>query len=87
MTATTIGNDPSPKFLENHPASEIRIGDSASLERTVTQHDIRLFAAVTGDVNPAHVDALYASGSLARGYRRYWERGSPGRARFTLARR
>jgi phosphate acetyltransferase len=64
MTATTIGNDPSPKFLENHPASEIRIGDSASLERTVTQHDIRLFAAVTGDVNPAHVDALYASGSF-----------------------
>ena len=65
MTATTIGNDPSPEFLGNHPAFEIRLGDSASLECTVTQHDIQLFAAVTADVNPAHVDASYASASAS----------------------
>jgi len=50
-------------FLENHPFAEIRIGDGASLTRLVTQRDIQLFAAVSGDVNPAHVDALYAKSS------------------------
>ena len=47
-------------FLENHPFAEIRLGDGASLVRQVSQRDIQLFAAVSGDVNPAHVDALYA---------------------------
>ena len=45
-------------FLENHPFAEIRLGDGASLVRQVSQRDIQLFAAVSGDVNPAHVDAL-----------------------------
>ena len=31
--------------------------------RNVTNRDIQLFAAVSGDVNPAHVDALYAKSS------------------------
>ena len=50
-------------FLENHPFAEIRVGDGASLVRQVTLRDIHLFAAVSGDVNPAHVDALYAKTS------------------------
>ena len=33
------------------------------LHRLVTERDIQLFAAVSGDVNPAHVDALYAKTS------------------------
>lgn len=53
--------------LENHPFAEIRVGDTASLERHVTQRDIQLFAAVSGDVNPAHVDALYARSSHFHG--------------------
>ena len=53
----------STEFLENHPFDSIRVGDGASLVRQVTQRDIQLFAAVSGDVNPAHVDALYASTS------------------------
>ena len=51
---------PSAEFLENHPFDGIRLGDGASLQRQVTERDIQLFAAVSGDVNPAHVDALYA---------------------------
>ena len=50
-------------FLENHPFDGICLGDGASLVRQVTQRDIQLFAAVSGDVNPAHVDALYAKSS------------------------
>ena len=54
---------PHADFLENHPFAEIRLGDNASLQRQVTERDIQLFAAVSGDVNPAHVDALYAKSS------------------------
>lgn len=54
---------PSADFLENHPFAGIRLGDGATLVRQVTQRDIELFAAVSGDVNPAHVDALYAKSS------------------------
>jgi phosphate acetyltransferase/phosphate butyryltransferase len=56
--------DEDTEFLENHPIAEIRVGDGASLLRTVTNRDIQLFAAVSGDVNPAHVDAQYAKSSF-----------------------
>jgi phosphate butyryltransferase len=48
-------------FIENRTFEELSIGDSASLSHTVQQRDIDLFATVTGDVNPAHVDAAYAA--------------------------
>ena len=54
---------PPGDFLENHPIDEIQVGDGATLVRQVTERDIQLFAAVSGDVNPAHVDALYAKTS------------------------
>ncbi len=57
----------SDDFLDNHPFDEIQVGDSASLVRAVTNRDIQLFAAVSGDVNPAHVDALYAKSSRFHG--------------------
>jgi phosphate acetyltransferase/phosphate butyryltransferase len=59
--------DPDSDFLENHPFAEIRVGDGASLVRSVSQRDIQLFAAVSGDVSPAHVDALYAKSSHFHG--------------------
>ena len=39
----------------------LRVGDSFSSERTVTADDVKLFADVTGDDNPLHVDAEYAA--------------------------
>ena len=47
--------------IENRTFDEIAIGDSASLERTLTEEDIKLFALVSGDVNPAHMDSEYAA--------------------------
>jgi len=47
-------------FIENRTYDEMTIGETASLSHTVTQRDIDLFATVTGDVNPAHVDPAYA---------------------------
>ena len=57
---TITPDDSSANFMENQPFTDICVGDSASLVRKVTERDIQLFAAVSGDVNPAHVDALYA---------------------------
>ncbi|MFT4057934.1 MAG: bifunctional enoyl-CoA hydratase/phosphate acetyltransferase [Legionella sp.] len=51
-------------YIENHVFDEIIIGQSASLKRTLTQKDIELFAVMSGDVNPAHVDAEYAKDDL-----------------------
>jgi phosphate acetyltransferase len=48
-------------FLENRTYDQIKFGDTASLERTVTENDIELFALVSGDVNPAHLDAEFAA--------------------------
>jgi phosphate acetyltransferase len=50
--------------IENKTFDEIRVGDSASLQRTLTPRDIQLFAVMSGDVNPAHVDPEYAKTSL-----------------------
>ncbi|MED5545388.1 MAG: bifunctional enoyl-CoA hydratase/phosphate acetyltransferase [Pseudomonadota bacterium] len=46
--------------ITNRTFDEIAVGDSASVVRTLTQRDIHLFALVSGDVNPAHVDIDYA---------------------------
>jgi phosphate acetyltransferase len=50
----------SPKYIENRTFDEIQIGDRAELMRTLRPQDIHLFAAMSGDVNPTHVDAEYA---------------------------
>lgn len=48
-------------IISNHTFDEIAIGDSASLVRTLSSKDIDLFAAMSGDVNPAHMDPEYAA--------------------------
>lgn len=52
------------KFIENKPYDEMKIGDSASVHHTLTQRDIFLFAIMSGDVNPAHLDEEYAKSDM-----------------------
>lgn len=47
-------------MIENRTFDELAIGDRASLTKAVSQQDIDLFAVITGDVNPAHMDPAYA---------------------------
>lgn len=49
--------------IENRTYDEIRIGDRATLERRLTMDDIKLFAVMSGDINPAHVDEDFARSS------------------------
>ncbi|MEM7614444.1 MAG: bifunctional enoyl-CoA hydratase/phosphate acetyltransferase, partial [Pseudomonadota bacterium] len=56
--------DPQMGYIENRPFDEINVGDFAELVRTLTAQDIDAFAVVSGDVNPAHVDAEFAQGDI-----------------------
>ncbi|KTC79524.1 phosphate acetyl/butaryl transferase [Legionella cherrii] len=51
-------------YIKNRVFDELKIGESASLVRTLTKEDIDLFAVISGDVNPAHVDAEYAKNDM-----------------------
>ena len=54
------------EYIENRTYDEIQVGDSASLVRTLKPQDIQLFAIMSGDVNPSHVDPEYARSSMFR---------------------
>ena len=43
---------------------DLQVGQRASFGKTITEADIVLFAAVTGDTNPMHLNADYAKGSI-----------------------
>jgi 3-hydroxybutyryl-CoA dehydratase len=51
----------SVSHLENTTFDELTIGQTASYTKTLTEDDITLFAAVSGDVNPVHLDADFAA--------------------------
>ena len=52
------------ELITNRCFDEINIGDTASIKRRLTQRDIQLFAVMSGDVNPAHLDEDYARDSM-----------------------
>jgi phosphotransacetylase/acyl dehydratase len=51
-------------MITNRCFDEINIGDSASIDRRLTQQDIQLFAVMSGDVNPAHMDEDFAKDTM-----------------------
>jgi len=50
--------------LVNRPYDTLKEGDSATFEKTLTEKELVLFAAVSGDVNPVHLDAEFAKTSM-----------------------
>ena len=43
---------------------ELQVGDTAKFSKTVSESDVYLFAGVTGDLNPAHVNEDYAKNTF-----------------------
>ena len=43
--------------------AELAVGQAATFTRTVTEADVVLYAGVTGDMNPAHLDQVWAERS------------------------
>jgi len=62
---TSFSND--LEVIRNRTFDEIAVGDCASIERTLTAADIQLFAAMSGDVNPQHIDAEFAESTRFHG--------------------
>lgn len=50
--------------LENITYDELQEGDSATYVKTLTEDELVLFAAVSGDVNPVHLDSEFAAESM-----------------------
>ncbi len=46
---------------------QLKVGDAEEFSKTVSESDIYLFAGVTGDLNPAHIDEAYARGTFFKG--------------------
>jgi phosphotransacetylase/acyl dehydratase len=46
-------------MIENRTFDEIAIGDSASAQHCLSRDDILLFATVSGDINPTHLDESF----------------------------
>lgn len=40
---------------------ELNMGDTSSFRKTITETDVVMFAGLTGDFNPIHIDEMYAS--------------------------
>jgi acyl dehydratase len=41
--------------------SSIQVGSNASIKKTISDEDIRMFASISGDSNPVHLDDDYAA--------------------------
>ena len=39
---------------------ELQVGDTAEFSKTISESDVYLYAGVTGDFNPAHINEEYA---------------------------
>ena len=49
------------------PFEEIAVGQAAEFNKTVTETDVVLYAGITGDFNPAHVNAVEAEAGMFGG--------------------
>lgn len=50
--------------IENRVFDELELGDTASLSRILSEKDIELFAVMSGDVNPSHLDPEFARSDI-----------------------
>ena len=46
---------------------ELKVGDKASFTKTITETDVYLYAGVSGDLNPAHINQVEAEKSMFKG--------------------
>lgn len=46
---------------------EIKLGDKASFQKTISETDVYLYAGISGDLNPAHINESQARDSFFKG--------------------
>jgi 3-hydroxybutyryl-CoA dehydratase len=50
--------------MKGKTISELKIGDAAEFSKTVSEADVYLFAGVSGDLNPAHINEAHAQNTF-----------------------
>lgn len=55
------------KELDGHYVEDLSVGMTAAYAKTITDADIVLFAGISGDTNPVHLNQEYASGTMFQG--------------------
>lgn len=48
----------------NYLMEDLQIGQKASFTKTITETDVYLFAGISGDINPAHLNEEYAKNTF-----------------------
>ncbi|EOC99982.1 MaoC family dehydratase [Caldisalinibacter kiritimatiensis] len=46
---------------------ELNVGDKASFQKTITETDVYLYAGITGDLNPAHINQEVSEKTMFKG--------------------
>ena len=55
------------EYLSNFTFDELEVGQTAQFSETLEERHLILFAAVSGDVNPVHLDEEFAQGTQFKG--------------------
>ena len=55
---------PGCEQMNSVPIDQLEVGDAVESRKTISESDVYLFAGVTGDFNPVHVDAEFAKTTL-----------------------
>lgn len=50
--------------MKGKTISELKVGDTAEFSKTVSEADVYLYAGVSGDFNPAHINEAYAQNTF-----------------------
>ena len=50
--------------MNSVPIDQLVVGEAVESRKTISESDVYLFAGVTGDFNPVHVDAEFAKGTI-----------------------
>lgn len=53
--------------MKGKSIDQLSLGDSASFQKTISETDVYLYAGITGDINPAHINEVQAQEGMFKG--------------------
>lgn len=53
--------------MNSRKMCDINIGDEASFQKTITETDVYLYAGISGDINPAHINETFMKDTIFKG--------------------
>lgn len=64
MLARTLCDQKYAKEIKDITYDDMYVGEKESVTKTITDYDINMFAVITGDENPVHLDENFAKKSI-----------------------